>query len=110
MFDILSVGSQQTENHATGNNLLDNPFMRPEDIEMIANICSFEHMEAATNKFQPFIAPEPDGLYSVLLQKGWNQLKRYYLVNVQVCLRHSYVPSAWKEGPGIFLPKPGKLF
>ena len=24
------------------------------------------------------------------------------------CLRHSYVPLAWKEGTSIFLPKPGK--
>ena len=44
--------------------------MRPEDTEMIANICSFERMEAAINKFQPFKAPEPYGLYLVLLQKG----------------------------------------
>ena len=34
-----------------GTILADNPFMRPEDTEMIANICSFEHMEAAINEF-----------------------------------------------------------
>ena len=82
--------------------------MRPEDTEMIANICSFECMEAAFNKFQPLKAQGPDGLYPVLLQKGWNQLKGYYHVIFQACLRHSYVPSAWKEGTGIFLPKPEK--
>ena len=49
--DILSPGSQQTENHATGYDLVDNPFMRPEDTEMIANICSLERMEAAINEF-----------------------------------------------------------
>ena len=54
-------------------------------------------MEAAINEFQSFKAPEPDGLYPVLLQKGWNQLKRYYHISFQACLRHSYVPSAWKE-------------
>ena len=108
LLDILSLGSQHTENHATGNDLLDNPFMRPEDTEMIANICSFEGMEAAINEFQLFKAPGPDELYPVLLQKGWNQLKIYYLVIVQACLRHSYVPSAWKVGTGIFLLKPGK--
>ena len=32
-------------------------------------------METALNEFQPFKAPRPDGLYPVLLQKGWNQLK-----------------------------------
>ena len=70
-------------------------------------ICSFERKEAAINEFQPFKPPGPDGLYPVLLQKGWNQLKGYYCVIFQACLRHSYVPSAWKEGSGIFLPKPG---
>ena len=54
--------------------------MGPEDTEMIANICSFELMEAAINEFQPFKAPGPNGLYPVLLQKSWNQLKGYYLV------------------------------
>ena len=43
-----------------------------------------------------------------MLQKGWNQLKGYYHVIFQACLRHSYVPSAWKEGTGVFLPKPRK--
>ena len=108
LLDILSPGRQQTENQATGYNLVNNPFMRPEDTEMIANICSFERMEAAINEFQPFKAPGPHGLYPVLLQKGWNQLKGYYHVIFQSCLRHSYVPSTWTEGTGIFLPKPGK--
>ena len=79
--DILSPGSQQTGNHATGCDLVDNPFKRPEDTEVIANTCSFERMEAAAiNEFQPFKAPGPDGFYPVLLQKGWNQLKGYYRV------------------------------
>ena len=38
LFDILSPGSQQAENHATGYDLVTNPFMRPEDTKMIANI------------------------------------------------------------------------
>ena len=80
LLDIVSPGSQLIENHATRSDLVDNPFMRPEDTEMIANICSFELMEAAINEFQPFKAPGPNGLYPVLLQKGWNQLKGYYLV------------------------------
>ena len=82
--------------------------MRSEVTEMIANVCSFERMEAAINEFQPFKAPWPNGLYPVLSQKGWNQLKRYYLVIFQTCLRHRYVPSPCKECTGIFLSKPGK--
>ena len=42
--------------------------MRSEDPEMIANTRLFERMEAAINKFQPFKAPGPNGLYPVLLQ------------------------------------------
>ena len=75
---------------------------------MIATICSFQRIEAAINEFQPFKAPGPDELHSLLLQKGWNQLKGYYHVIFQACLRHSYVPLAWKEDTGIFLPKPRK--
>ena len=108
LLDILSPVSQQAENHATRYDLVDNPFVRSKDTEMIANICLFECIEAAINEFQPFKAPRPDVLYPVLLQKGWNQLKGYYYVIFQACLRHSYVPSAWKEGTGMFLPKPGK--
>ena len=77
---------------------------------MIANICSFERMEAAINEFQTFKAPAPHGLYPVLLQKGWNQLKGYYHVIFQACLRHSYVPLAWKEGTCIFLLNPESYF
>ena len=108
LLDILSPGSQQIENNATRSDLVDNSFMKPEDTEMIANICSFELMEAAINEFQPFKAPGPDGLYPVLLQKDWNQLKRYFYVIFQACHRHRYVSLAWKECTGIFLPKPGK--
>ena len=53
-------------------------------------------METALNEFQPFKAPGPDGLYPVLLQKGWNQLKAYYHVIFPACLRYSYEPSALK--------------
>ena len=103
LLDILSLGSQQTENHTTRSDLVDNPSMRHENTEMIA----FECMEAAINEFQSFKAPGPDRLYLVLLQKSLNQLKGYYHVIFQACLRHSSVSMVWK-GTGIFLPKPGK--
>ena len=63
-------------------------------------------MEAAINGFQPFKAPWPDGFYPLLLQKGWNQLKGYYHVIFQACLRHSYVPLAWKKTQVYFSPIP----
>ena len=92
LLDILSTGKQQTENHATRSDLVDKPIIRPEDTEMIANICSRKRMEAGINKFQPFKAPGPDGLYPTLLQKSWSQLKGFYHNIFQVYLRYSFVP------------------
>ena len=46
----LSPGSQQTENYSNRYDLVDNPFMRSEDTEMIANICSFERTELEFEK------------------------------------------------------------
>ena len=40
LLNILSSGCQQIENHATRYDLVNNPFRRPEDTEMIANISS----------------------------------------------------------------------
>ena len=67
-------------------------------------------MEAATNEFQPFKAPGPDGLYPVLLQNGWNQLKEYYHVIFQACLKHSYSMCYrhGKKAQVYFSPNPEK--
>ena len=110
LLDILSPGSQQTENHATRYDLVDNPFMRPEDTEMIANICSFERLEAAINEFQPFKAPGPDGFYPVLLQKGWNQLKQYYHAIFRACPETQLcaIGIERKHRQNSKLPKPGE--
>ena len=75
---------------------------------MIANISSLQRLEAGINEFQPFKASSPYGFYSQLLQKRWNQLKGYCHVTFQACLRHNYVPMAWRKGSGLFLPKPEK--
>ena len=46
--------------------------INPQGKDLLAYCAS---AEAAINEFQPFKASGPDGLYPVLLQKGWNQLK-----------------------------------
>ena len=67
--------------------------------------------EADINEFQPFKASGPDGLYPVLLQKGWNQLKGILpchfssMPETQQCVigmerRHRYIsPQTGKGKP-----------
>ena len=78
------------------------------DDEIVSSICSLEKMERAINKFRPFKTPGPDGIYPVLLQQGCNCIRNIYQNIFQTCLKYSYVPKAWKEGTGIFIPKPDK--
>ena len=47
--------------------------INPRGKDLLAAYCA--SAEADINEFQPFKASGPDGLYPVLLQKGWNQLK-----------------------------------
>ena len=105
LLDALSPGSQETVHY---NVNLEKKLNRSKDVAVIADICSYERMRDAINKFQPFKTPGPDGIYPVLLQKGFELIKKYYHFLFQACLQHSYVPRAWKEGHGIFIPKPGK--
>ena len=107
LLDTLSPGSRKADDTMMAGKTCDYSKM-PEENEMIANICSLDRMKVAINEFQPFKTPGPDGIYPVLLQKGWNYIKRYYHILFQACLKYSYVPLVWKKGIGVFLPKPGK--
>ena len=78
------------------------------DDEIVSSICSLEKMERAITEILPFKTPGPDDIYPVLLQKDWNSTRNIYQSIFQTCLKYSYVLKAWKEGTGIFIPKPGK--
>ena len=118
LLDILSPGNQQTENRATRSDLdLKTIHSIPWtihlwDLKTLKWLKTYVHLsvwkQLLTNFNHLKHQGQTGGLYPVLLQKGWNQLKEYYRVIFQACLRHSYVPLAWKEGTGIFLLKPGK--
>ena len=107
LLDILAPGSREVSCSKTADEPNKNT-VSITDVEIVNSICSLEKMEKAINEFQPFKAPGPDGIYPVLLQKGWNSIKNIYQTIFLTCLKYSYVPKAWKEGSGIFIPKPGK--
>ena len=56
------------------------------DDEIVSSICSLKKMERAINEFLPFKTPGTDGIYPVLLQKGWNSIRNIYQ-NVQLCAK-----------------------
>ena len=107
LLDELAPGSRNVEDVGISEKV-NNFSASSTDLELIANICSLERLEAAIGAFKPFKMPGPDGLYPILFQKGWKHIKKYYKILFQACLKHGYVPKTWKEGTGIFLPKPGK--
>ena len=111
VLDILSPGSQQTENHATRYDLADNPFMRPEDTEMIANICSFKRMEAAITNFNhsKLQGQTSSILYCYLVSERFESTKRilpcYFssMLETQLCAigmesRHKYISPQTRKG------------
>ena len=97
LLDTLSPGSRKADDTMMAGKTCDYSKM-PEENELIAHICSLDQMKVAINEFQPFKTPGPDGIYPVLLQKGWDYIKRYYHILFQACLKYSYVPLAMEEG------------
>ena len=76
---------------------------------MIANIYSLQCIEAAINEFQTFKAPGPDGVYFVLLQKGWELTERILpghfssvpetqLSAIGIRRRHKYTSPQTRKG------------
>ena len=107
LLDTLAPGSREVRCNHAAEEIDENIEVTMND-EIVNSICSLEKMERAINEFLPFKTPAPDGIYPELLQKGWNNIKNIYQNIFQTCLKYSYVPKAWKEGTGIFIPKPGK--
>ena len=77
LLDILAPGSREVRCSNTADKPNKNT-VSITDVEIVNSICSLEKMNKAINEFQPFKAPGPDGIYPVLLQKGWNSIKNIY--------------------------------
>ena len=106
LLDALAPGSLEIGNDKLVNT--QSSCVTPADENFIASICSTERMKAAIDDFEPYKSPGQDGIYPVLLQKGWEYIKDHYCAIFKACLRYGYVPKSWRTGSGVFLPKPGK--
>ena len=103
VLDTLAPGSREVRCNHAAEETNENIEVTIDD-EIVNSICSLEKMERAINEFLPFKTPGPDSIYPVLLQKGWNNIRNIYQ-NIFQTWKYSYVPKAWKEGTGIFIPK-----
>src|SRR5262249_26842423 len=62
----------------------------------------------AIHSLSPFKSPGLDGVYPVLLQRGWDLVKEHIRVIYTACIAFMYVPVRWRTAKAVFIPKPGK--
>lgn len=75
------------------------------EIEQITN---YNRVNWAINSFQKYKSPGLDGIYPIMLQKGWDLIGKHIVNIYKACLNIGYVPNKWQEVKVVFIPKPGK--
>jgi len=100
LLDILSPGSMQADTQQLSGAVESVPNLINESL--LTAICSEDRLKEAVEGFKPFKSPGKDGIYPILLQKGWETVKNTTVLS-SVDLRCGYVPMEWKEGIGVFL-------
>lgn len=72
------------------------------------SIITLESIEWALNSFAPFKSPGADGIYPILLQKGFDHFK-HVLKQLLVCsFATGYIPKSWRDITVKFIPKVGR--
>ena len=103
LLDTLAPGSREVNCSEAAEKPNDNTAVLPMHDEIVSSICSLEKMERAINEFLPFKTPEPDGIYPVLLQKGWNSIRNIYQTIFQMCLKKVQLCAESTEGRDWYL-------
>ena len=49
-----------------------------------------------------------DGIFSALLQEGWEAVIPYLVRVFRACLSTGYVPAIYRQVKVVFIPKPGR--
>ena len=82
----------------------DNFIGNPEAMDIVTE----EKIKRAIFQFKPFKQPGQDGIYPVLLQRGFHLLRQHLIDMYTASLELAYVPKSWRVAKVAFLPKPGK--
>ena len=62
----------------------------------------------ALQEYGPLKAAGPDGIKSIMLQKGWDSIKQAFVSITKASFLLGCTPDPRRNSLGIFLPKPGK--
>ena len=92
LLDTLAPGSGEVNYSKAAEEPNENTVLTTYD-EIVSSICSLEKMERAINEFLLFKTSEPDNIYPVLPQKGWNSIRNTYQTIFQMYLKYTYVPK-----------------
>jgi len=71
-----------------------------------ARIVTYRKVGWATDFFAAYKSPSMDGIFSALLQEGWEVLIPYLDRIFRACLVTGYVPAIWHQFKVVFIPKP----
>ena len=77
--------------------------------ELINKIISEDRLGKVITSLNPLKAAGPDNIQNVLIQNAYNYIKYPLLKLYKQSHITGYIPKAWRETKGIFLPKPGKV-
>jgi hypothetical protein len=58
--------------------------------------------------FNPYKRPGTDGIFTALVQEGWEVCVPYFIRIFHACLAAGYVQIAWHQVKVVFIPKPGR--
>jgi hypothetical protein len=79
-----------------------------EDWELSKKVTEQSKIRQAITTFKPFKSAGTDGIVPALLQQGVEHLTTHLCHIFRACLARGYIPKAWRQIKGMFIPKPGK--
>lgn len=71
-------------------------------------IVTLESIQWALNSFSPYKSPGADGIYPILLQKGFEFLKHVLKKLMVTSFATGYIPESWRDITVKFIPKGGR--
>jgi hypothetical protein len=75
---------------------------------LAARVVTYRGVEWAIDSFAPYKRPGMDGIFSALLQEGWEAVIPYLVRVFRACLSTGYIPAIYRQVKVVFIPKPGR--